>query len=195
MMRRLLGVLALIVFGVVLTACGSVPSATSGAGDAFAEGSLQEIPEYRLGAGDRLRVTVFGETSLSGEFLVSNTGIVSLPLVGDLPVMGLTVREVQRAAEQALSQGFLREPRVSAEVLNYRPFYILGEVTTPGTYPYTADLSVLNAVATAGGFTYRADQRRVFIKRANETEERAYPLTPSARVAPGDTVRIGERFF
>lgn len=195
MIRRLFELLLLVVFGASLTACGSLPTAPSGPSEATIEASQIDIPEYRLGAGDRLRMTVFGEPSLSGEFLVSNTGIVSLPLVGDLPVLGLTVREFQRASETALSQGFLRDPKVNAEVLNYRPFYILGEVESPGTYPYTADLTVLNAVATAGGFTYRAERRRVFIKRADESDERAYELTPVTRVAPGDTVRIGERFF
>jgi polysaccharide export outer membrane protein len=84
---------------------------------------------------------------------------------------------------------------VSAEVLNYRPFYILGEVNKPGEYPYTNNLTVLNAVATAEGFTYRADTRRVYIKRTDSAAEQAYPLNAVTQVAPGDTIRIGERFF
>jgi polysaccharide export outer membrane protein len=81
------------------------------------------------------------------------------------------------------------------QVTNFRPFYILGEVQRPGTYQYSTDMTVLNAVATAGGFTYRANRRRVFIRRANETEELSYPLTIATPVLPGDTVRIGERLF
>ena len=90
---------------------------------------------------------------------------------------------------------FLKDPRVSAEVLTFRPFYILGEVDKPGTYPYTSGLTVLNAVATAGGFTYRADKRNVWIKHNGETSEVKGELTPSTTDAPGDTIRIGERFF
>jgi polysaccharide export outer membrane protein len=108
---------------------------------------------------------------------------------------GLTISELQTSIADALSQGYINEPRVNAEVLNYRPFYILGEVNSPGEYPYTNNLTVLNAVATAEGFTYRADTRRVYIKRADGVSEQAFPLTTATQVAPGDTIRIGERFF
>lgn len=153
------------------------------------------IPEYRLGSGDKVRVIVFGEEALSGEFFVGGSGKVSFPLIGDIPAAGGTVTEFQAAIAAKLSEGYLKEPRVSAEVLNYRPFYILGEVNRPGEYPYTNSLTVMNAVATAQGFTYRADTKKVYVKRANETKEQSYPLTSSTQVAPGDTIRIGERFF
>lgn len=94
-----------------------------------------------------------------------------------------------------MSQGYLNQPRVTAQVLTYRPIYILGEVNRPGEYPYLPDLTVLNAVATAQGFTYRANTRRVFVRRAGSHVEEAQPLTPDARVSPGDTLRIGERYF
>jgi polysaccharide export outer membrane protein len=152
-------------------------------------------PDYQLGSGDKVRVTVYGETSLSGEFFVTGSGMVSLPLIGEVKASGLTVRQFQEAVQNSLSDGYLKEPRVSAEVLNFRPYYILGEVSKPGTYPYISGLTVLNAVATAGGFTYRADKGKVFIKRNGESEERKYPLDPSTTAAPGDTIRIGERFF
>lgn len=94
-----------------------------------------------------------------------------------------------------MSQGYLNQPRVTAQVLTYRPIYILGEVNRPGEYPYLPDLTVLNAVATAQGFTYRANTRRVFVRRAGSQVEEAQPLTVDARVSPGDTLRIGERYF
>ncbi|MEJ2816535.1 polysaccharide biosynthesis/export family protein [Caulobacter sp. CCG-8] len=153
------------------------------------------VVDYKLGSGDKIRVTVYGEPSLSGEFFVSGSGMTSLPLIGDVKAVGLTVREFQDAVQKALSDGYLREPRVSAEVLNFRPFYILGEVMKPGTYPYTSGLTVLNAVATAGGYTYRAEKKQVFIKHDGQTTETKMPLEPSTTVAPGDTIRIGERFF
>lgn len=156
---------------------------------------VREVPEYRLGSGDKVRVITFGEESLSGEFFVGGSGKVSIPLVGELPALGLTAREFQASVEEALKEGYLKEPRVSVEILNYRPFYILGEVEKPGTYPYTSGLSVVNAVATAGGYTYRANTKRVFIKRPDSDKEEEYPLESNTPVAPGDTIRIAERFF
>jgi len=152
-------------------------------------------PDYQLGSGDKIRVTVFGEPTLSGEFYVTGSGLVSLPLLGEVKAAGLSVRQFQETVETALRNGYLKQPRVSAEVLNFRPFYILGEVSKPGTYPYTSGLTVQNAVATAGGYTYRADKNKVYIKRLGEEKETKMSLTPSTQVAPGDTVRIGERFF
>lgn len=156
--------------------------------------SVGEAVEYRLGPGDELRVTVFNEPELTGSYQVGSQGSIAFPLVGDVRAAGLTLNEFGGALQQALSQ-FIRTPNVSVEVANYRPFFILGEVQRPGTYPYSASLTVLNAVATAGGFTYRANRRRVFIRHANEMEERSVPLTIATPVLPGDTVRIGERLF
>lgn len=157
--------------------------------------AVRSVPEYRLGAADKVRVNVFGEEALTGEFIVGGSGKVSLPLIGEVQAAGLTIGQFQEEIAQALRQGYINEPRVSAEVLNYRPFYILGEVKKPGEYPYTNNLTVLNAVATAEGFSYRANTRVVYIKRADGVGEQAFPLTTATQVAPGDTIRIGERFF
>jgi polysaccharide export outer membrane protein len=150
--------------------------------------------EYRLGPGDQLRITVFGEPDLTGQYLVGSQGTIAYPLVGEVNAAGMTLLEFTEVLQTAL-EAFLRSPNVSIEVANYRPFFILGEVTRPGTYPYSANLTVLNAVATAGGFTYRANRRRIFIRHAGETEEQGYRLTITTPVLPGDTVRVGERFF
>ena len=158
-------------------------------------GASRAVPEYRLGSGDKIRVTTFGETALTGEFLISGTGKVAIPLVGELPALGLTAREFQASLELALKEGYLREPKVSVEVLNYRPFYILGEVKNPGTYPYTNGLTVVKAVATAGGYTDRANTKKVFIKKPDTGEEEKFSLDSNTVVAPGDTIRISERFF
>jgi polysaccharide export outer membrane protein len=152
--------------------------------------------EYRLGAGDKVRISVFGEDSLSGEFLVpGGAGTIAFPLIGDVKAAGLTVSELQVEIEGKLRPDYLKNPQVSIEVLNYRPFYIMGEVTRPGEYPYTNGLTVLNAVATANGFTYRANTHRVYIRRANATNEVEEKLDQTTPVQPGDTIRIGERFF
>src|SRR5262249_49100055 len=119
---------------------------------------------------------------------------IAYPLVGTVDAAGLTVTDFTAQIQTAL-RTYVREPNVSVEVTNYRPFFILGEVNRPGTYPYSPHLTALNAVATAGGFTYRANEHRIYIKHPDETTEHAYPLTNSTPILPGDTVRIGERLF
>ena len=153
------------------------------------------MAEYRLGSNDKIRIITFGEESLSGEFQVSSAGKISLPLVGEISAAGLSVPEFQAKVEAALRNGYLKEPRVSVEVLSYRPFYILGEVNKPGEYPFSNGLTVMRAVATASGFTYRANTKKVFIKRADASIEQELPLNSSTPVSPGDTVRVVERFF
>lgn len=172
-----------------LSACLSGPNA-SGDGE-----PNRVVGDYRLGSGDKIRISVYGEEELSGEFLVNGSGVVSVPLAGEIVALDKTTQELQQAVEGALRGGYLLNPQVSIEVLTYRPFYILGEVRTPGTYPYASGLTILNAVATAGGFTYRADTRRVFIRDAGGAEERAFLVTATTQVAPGDTIRIAERLF
>ena len=194
MFRGLWVFLAGLLLAGVLAGCAQGTMA-SGTADETVEAAARVIEDYRLGASDKVRVTVFGEEALTGEFIVGANGKLSLPLIGETQAAGMTIGQFQTEIANALSQGFLNEPRVSVEVLNYRPFYILGEVNQPGTYPYTNNLTVLNAVATAGGFTYRANINRVFIKRGDGDGEIEYPLTTATRVAPGDTIRIGERLF
>lgn len=155
----------------------------------------QAVSDYRLASADKVRIAVFGEDALSGEFVINAEGKVALPLIGEVNAAGLTVAQLQDAVTEALSQGYLNQPRVMAQVLTYRPIYILGEVNRPGEYPYLPDLTVLNAVATAQGFTYRANTRRIFVRRAGSQIEEPLPLTADTRVSPGDTLRIGERYF
>lgn len=182
--RMLLRILALGA-GASVAACATMPSTPD---------DVVQQTEYRLGPGDQLRITVFNEEDLTGQYVVGSQGTIAYPLVGEVQAAGLTVAEFTGRLQTAL-QDYLRQPNVAVEVANYRPFFILGEVQRPGTYPYSASLTVLNAVATAGGFTYRANRSRVFIRHANEAEEHAYPLTIATPVLPGDTVRIGERLF
>ena len=153
------------------------------------------VYSYRLGAGDKVKITVFDEPDLSGTFAVSGEGKVSVPLVGDIQAVGLTAPQLQDALQKAYRQGYLKDPKVNVEVLSFRPFYILGEVKMPGEYPYDNGMTVVKAVALAQGFTYRADQKRVFIKHLNEVKEEQIPLTSSQAVEPGDTIRIAERYF
>ncbi len=148
---------------------------------------------YKLGVGDRLRVTVYNELDLSGEFDVGPAGTVNLPLIGEVVARGLTIPEVEDAAEELFLQGYLKSPSVSIEVLNYRPFYILGEVNAPGSYPFVNGMTVLNAVALAGGFTYRASEGSVLLKREGAASE--VSVTVDTPVLPGDVLTVEERFF
>lgn len=163
--------------------------------EAAAQGTAGERLEYRLGSGDRVRVTVFNEPTLSGEFAVDGSGVVSLPLVGEVPVGGMTLRQAERTMEARFLEGYLRQPRVSIDVLNYRPFYILGEVKAPGSYPFVNGMTVLNAVALAGGFTYRARESRITIIRGNDTSRVPEDATAETTVLPGDIIKVPERFF
>lgn len=178
-------------FALLLAAC-------SGGGDLPPPARVADQPTvYTLGPGDKLRITVFGEETLTGEYSVTGAGDVSFPLVGNIPVAGRTVEDLQAELTAKLGAGYLADPRVSAEILTYRPYYILGEVTRPGQYDFAIGMTLEQAVAAAGGFTYRANTKRVFLKRATETRERLIDLRkqPSFPVRPGDTIRIGERFF
>lgn len=150
---------------------------------------------YRLGSGDEIRVTVFGHKDLSGDFTVDGSGLVALPLVGNIRAGGLVVRNFERNIIKALKPDYLKNPRVSAEVLNYRPFYIIGEVKKPGSYPFVNGMSVVNAVALAGGYTYRARENRLLIIRANDTSRTKQPADHDSAVLPGDVIEVPERFF
>jgi polysaccharide export outer membrane protein len=172
------------------TAAGTETSAPAATTDA-----AQTNPDYRLGTGDKLRIIVFGEDDLGGEYVVDAGGYIRLPLVGQLKASGLSPGEFERQMITVLQEGYLKDPRVSIEVLNFRPFYILGEVNKPGEYPYSSEMSVLNAVAKAGGYTYRANTSNVLIRRAGATREEAAPADHTTKIAPGDIIRIRERFF
>lgn len=163
------------------------PVANSDATNSQATNSLSG---YVLGANDRLRLIVFGEENLSGEFQIDSSGNVSLPLIGETKASGLDLRAFGRAIEARLADGYLRDPKVSVEVLSARPFYILGEVQRAGQYPYVSGMTAPNAVATAGGFAPLADQTRVLIKRAGQASETEFPLDAQTEIAPGDTIRV-----
>lgn len=177
-------------FVVIILLCGLVSFVD--AHPAFS----QTDNSFRLGAGDRIRVTVFGHEDLSGEFEVDGTGRVSLPLIRSVPAGGLTLAELEQAITERLTPDFLKDPRVSIDVLNYRPFYIIGEVNEPGSYPYVNGMTVWNAVAMAGGFSYRAKKSEVEIKRGGDTAQTAWQdASPDTVVFPGDVIRVPERFF
>jgi len=177
------------------TTAAAVPAVTPPLSAGSATSSHSTLPGYRLGTGDKVRLTVFGEPDLSGEFEVDGSGFLRLNLVGQVMALGLTVEELERNVKAALEDGYLKDARVSVEVINYRPFYIIGEVNRPGEYPYSNDMTILNAVAKAGGYTYRANESNVFIRRNGDTKEIPAPADQTTKINPGDVIRIPERFF
>jgi polysaccharide export outer membrane protein len=151
---------------------------------------------YRLDNGDQLRITVFGQETMSGEFIVDGSGHISMPLIEQVEARGRTAQELEgQIAERMSAEGLLVNPSVSVQILTYRPFFILGEVAQPGEYVFTEGMTVLTAVAKAGGFTYRADDDDFSITRntgAEILEENAQRNTP---VKPGDVVYVHQRVF
>ncbi|MCB9947179.1 MAG: polysaccharide export protein [Rhodospirillaceae bacterium] len=162
---------------------------------------LPELPPrgataYRLDTADRVNIIVFGQETLSGLFTVNDSGLVSMPLIGAVPARDLTVEEFQGEIERRLADGYLVNPSVSVQIDAYRPIYVLGEVSSPGQFPYQPGMTVLTAVSIAGGFTYRAQEDYVSITRQNRgappTEARA---SRDTLVQPGDVINVFERFF
>ena len=152
-------------------------------------------PPYTLDSGDKLRIVVFGQDGISNSYIVDAGGTVNLPLIGVVPARAATTQQLSRLIAERLKQGYVREPHVSVEVEAYRPFFILGEVTNPGQYPYVADVTVEQAIATAGGFAPRASKRKVELTRmmAGQPIKGEVPLSYPLR--PGDTVMVKERWF
>lgn len=158
-------------------------------------GVAAQITQYLLGPGDRLTVTVFGQPDMSGEFEVDGSGQLTLPLVGAVDAGGLTVTGLTESLTARLASDFLVDPQVSIEVLNYRPFYILGEVKSPGSYAYVAGIDVRQSVAIAGGFTRRAWTTDVTVVRETRDGRRKFVAPIDAIVLPGDTIVVTRRVF
>jgi len=166
-----------------------------GSGVVLAEEAAAVPDDYRLAAGDQLRVSVYGHDDLSGEFVVDGKGQLSLPLIQDIDAANKTLNELEADITDKLQPDYLKNPRVSVEVLSYRPFYIVGEVNDPGSYPYVSGMTVINGVALAGGFTYRAQKTRIKIIRDRSVSKEEIEASANTVVLPGDVIEIGERFF
>ena len=152
-------------------------------------------PAYTLDSGDKLRVVVFGQDGITNSYVVGADGNVSLPLVGSVPARGFTTAQLSQMISERLKQGYVREPHVSVEVEAYRPFFILGEVTTPGQYAYVANMTAETAVAIAGGFSPRADKRKIELTRNAPGQSFKGDVPLNYPIRPGDTVVVKERWF
>jgi polysaccharide export outer membrane protein len=150
---------------------------------------------YQLDSGDRLRIVVFGQDGLSNSYVVDAAGNITMPLIGAVSARGASTSELARSVGARLRNGFIREPHVAIEIENYRPFFILGEVTYPGQYPYVPNMTVETAVAIAGGFTPRAYRWDVKVARNQGGQAYRMSVPPTYALRPGDTITIDERWF
>ncbi len=159
--------------------------------------AVNNIPQYRLGSGDRLSVVFFGKHvgDLSGEYEIDGAGLIPMPLVGSIRLAGLTVAEAEAAIKSAYQPDYVLDPRLSIQVLNYRPFYIMGQVNSPGSYPYVNGITVLEAVVIAGGFTKRARETKMQIIRGTDTTRTKQDATPDTVILPGDVIEVPQRYF
>jgi polysaccharide export outer membrane protein len=152
-------------------------------------------PDYVLGTGDKIHLTVFDEADLSGDYTVDGSGFVRLPLIGQVRASGLTPPQLEAAVGSALAAGYLRSPRVSVEVATYRPFYVIGAVGRPGEYPYVNHMNVLNAIAMAGGYLPSAIESTVYVRSQGSVHEQKMRADASTLIHPGDVVRVETTFF
>lgn len=162
------------------------------ADDAFQAALTQP---YRLDAGDRLRITVFGQTDLTNAYSVDKAGFVAFPLIGSIAARGATPQQLEAAIAQKLRAGFLRNPDVSVEIDRYRPFFIMGEVGAPGQYVYVPGMTAQNAIAIAGGFSSRAQQANADITRSVNGNVLTGRVPITDAILPGDTIYVRERLF
>ena len=168
------------------------PVAGCSPGSGLPEIAANPDRSYHLGPGDSLLVRVLGADELNGQYTVQDDGTIRMLLIGAVPAAGLTPDQIQASIEQELKAGrYLTEPHASIAIINYRPYYILGEVNGPGGYPYVSGMKVLSAVAAAHGFTYRANQNFVIITRNGE-ESKADIMS---QIRPDDIIRVPERYF
>src|SRR5262249_22814112 len=170
-----------------------------------AGGSISEAEQRSMAAaatapatlqpGDKIRINVFGESQLSGEFELDQAGQISLPLSGTIKAQGLTQSELEQALAKKFRSEYLKNPKVTVTIGTLAPYYMMGEVKSPGQFAYRSGLNVLTAMAIAGGPTYRANRSTVQIQRRGDTNMRDYPISASVPILPGDVVKVPERYF
>lgn len=176
-----------IVLGVLLAGCANVPKAQIGA--------PSQPLSYALDSGDVLRVSVYGESEVSGDYRVGDGGDVSIPLVGSIRVRGQTTRSVAARVTAALANGYMRNPDVAIEISEYRPFFIEGAVRNSGRFQFAPGLTARAAVSMAGGFTETANRQGVTVHRRQDEQMMVIKLDLDQPLAPGDIVSVGQRWF
>lgn len=185
-------VLARVVAGLIVLLVAGMPIAQSVAQEAQ---NTLVLPDYRVGIGDKLKIAVYGSEKLGGDYLVGGDGKIAVPILGRVMVSGLTLDAIGQLLAARLSEGYLNNPRVTVDMVSYRPVYILGEVQKPGQYPYVEGMTIYQLVAQAGGFTYRANRKTVKLRREGEADDTKYDVVSGSEIKPGDTLLIMQRYF
>lgn len=188
MLRTVLG-LACLAGLLTLVGCGSYEPSQQ------PTTSVVASAPYILRPTDQVRVQVYNESSVTGEYAIDSAGFISVPLAGRIKAAGLTTLALEKSIAAKLNRGILKDAGVNVQVSGYSPFYIRGEVKKPGEFPYRPGMTVADAVALAGGYTYRANETKIFVRPAGVAQEHIYTLDTDAPVSPGDNIRIPERFF
>jgi polysaccharide biosynthesis/export protein VpsN len=153
------------------------------------------LSQYKLGAGDVIKISVFGQTDLSLTTKVPHMGVINYPFLGDIEVVGMTASQLESTIYKGLKGDYLVEPSISVTIEEYRPFFIDGEVKKPGGYPYQPGLSIDKAAALAGGYTERASRTKITIRRDIDGQQKLIESQPTDTVLPGDIVTISQSFF
>ncbi len=186
-----------VIFVILSLAAVSCSSSWEGASPDASRNAAEDpvrVEDFRLSPGDKIHLTVFNETEITGDYEIDPEGLISVPLAGVVKAGGLRKLELEKALAEKLG-GLLNVPRITISVVSFRPFYILGEVEKPGEYEFRTGLNVISAMSIAGGATYRANKGHVLIQRGGTGDFKEYPMLPTIKVYPGDLVKVPERFF
>lgn len=162
---------------------------------AYAQEGNLSMSQYQLGSGDRINISVFGQDDLSMEIRLPDVGTINYPFLGELKLVGMTAAEVESLIYEGLLGDYLVNPSVSVAIVEYRPFFIDGEVKRPGGYPYQPGLSVNKAAALAGGYTERANRDKITIVRETDGQQFEFSVSVTDMIQPGDIVTVNQRFF
>jgi len=190
---RVFAALSVLLLCFLVTGCGSGARPVTAAERQALEAEAAGPPQ--LQAGEKIRVIVYGEPSLSGDYQIDPSGFVSLPLAGTVKAAGLTQQQLEQELATKYSSGYLKNPKITVAIAEFSPFYIVGEVEKPGAYPYTGGLTVLSAIAIAGGTTYRANTSTVLIQHPGEGKMHEYDTDSPIPVLPGDIIKIPRRYL
>jgi polysaccharide biosynthesis/export protein len=190
-MSRLLLCSGMLAIAVLICGC---------AGSSLSEAEQQAVvaaatSPAKLLPGDKIRIVVFGEDRLSGDYQLDQSGLISLPLAGTIKAQGLTQTELEQELAKKFRTQYLKDPKVTVTIATLRPYYIIGEVKSPGQFAYQSGLNVLTALAIAGGPTYRASRTTVEIQRLGEKSMHEYSISESVPILPGDVIKVPERYF
>jgi polysaccharide export outer membrane protein len=196
MLQLILRILTSLFLIVAVAGCSSGPASYS----QNAENAQARLPmrssagPYALGTNDQVRVQVYNEPTITGDYVIDGAGFLAIPVAGRVKAAGITTEQLERRLTAKLNSGILKDARVTIQIGNYAPFYIRGEVKRPGEFPYKPGLTLGDAVAMAGGYTYRADEGRAYVRPSGGTEI-TRPLDVDPPISPGDNIRIPERFL